>query len=472
MIWKGIKTPISMFVYSTALPIIFPALISAFATTTTNTNMIPKLRGVVFDMDDTLVLANLDIPEMYKKVFGKDPLNREDFDILKEIKALECPEEQARAHRIIEEMEEESRQQMTLMPGCVELLTWLSAHNIPTALVTRNTRKTTHMFSERLQAIQQEKGRRGHGDLDLSFQKIIARDDMGSDNTPIPPKPDPAAMKIIARESFDIKNEKDLPFPEILMVGDNVANDVGFGKNAGACTALLASDEKYADAADIFVEKLTELPRKIWNHFEIDGSLGNTPEANQLPLHGSPPPTPQSKLCKAVVDNDVATVRTMLGDLSLDEITAADEENKNTALIWAAEIGNLELTRLILDTVVAKLSEDENYRKEERLLSFVNHRGFLGATALNRAARRGHTHIVDSLLSPKDCEVASCFDADVPNDKLQHPLHFAAFKKHPETVASLLQCGANPWVLDRKGRTPLEDTSCETCQSLLKKAML
>ena len=162
----------------------------------------------------------------------------------------------------------------------------------------------------------------------------------------------------------------------------------------------------------------------------------------------------------------------MLGDLSLDEITAADEENKNTALIWAAEIGNLELTRLILDTVVAKLSEDENYRKEERLLSFVNHRGFLGATALNRAARRGHTHIVDSLLSPKDCEVASCFDADIPNDKLQHPLHFAAFKKHPETVASLLQCGANPWVLDRKGRTPLEDTSCETCQSLLKKAML
>ena len=38
-------------------------------------------------------------------------------------------------------------------------------------------------------------------------------------------------------------------------------------------------------------------------------------------------------------------------------------------------------------------------------------------------------------------------------------LHFAAFKLKPEAVRVLLQHGASPLVLDRKGRTPAEDTS-------------
>jgi len=425
-------------------------------------------------MDDTLVRSNLDIPAMYRNVFGKDPLNVENFDILKEINEIECPDEQARAHQIIDEMEEESRQQMKLMPGCVELLTWLSAHNIPTALVTRNTRKTTQMFSESLKGIQEEKQRRGHGgNLALSFRKTITRDDNGSDNSPIPPKPNPTAMKMIAKESFDITNsDDDLPTPEILMVGDSIANDMVFGRNAGVQTALLTTDKASSDVADIFIERLTDLPGKIWKHFEIDGSLGNTEEANQKPLHGSPPPTPESILCKAVVNGDAVTVRAMLEKMSLDEITNAEEESKNTALIWAAEVGNSELASLLVETVVAKLSDQEDDKIEERLLSFVNHRGFLGATALNRAARRGHTHVVESFLSSKESKAARCFDLDVPNDKLQHPLHFAAFKKHPETLEFLLRCGANPWVLDRKGRTPVEDTSCEACKSLLKEVMM
>lgn len=48
---------------------------------------------------------------------------------------------------------------------------------------------------------------------------------------------------------------------------------------------------------------------------------------------------------------------------------------------------------------------------------------------------------------------------NVPNAKLQFPLHFAAYKQHPACVAALLAAGASPLVLDRKGRTPCEDTS-------------
>lgn len=428
--------------------------------TTATTNKMPTLKGVVFDMDDTLVQSNLDIPTMYRRVFEKDPLDEKNFDILKEISEIESEEEKARAFRIIEEMEEESRQQMKLMSGCVELLSWLSAHKIPTAVVTRNTQKTTKIFCDQLKGIENEKQQKGHRGLSLSFQKTITRDYINSDNSPIPPKPDPTAMKIIAQECFGITIKGNNP--EILMVGDSVANDVVFGKNAGVQTALLAASSD--ETADISVDHLTKLPGKIWKHYEIEGPLGNTPEANQQPLHGSPAPVPRSKLCKAIVDGDLSTVQTLLEELSLLEIMAADEENKNTALIWAAETGNVEIANLLLETVTAKSKNDE-----EGLLSFLNHRGFLGATALNRAARRGHTRVLESLMSStwKDA-----FDLDLPNEKLQHPLHFAAFKKHPEALEYLLRCGANPWVLDRKGRTPLEDTSCETCKSLLREAMM
>jgi len=172
-------------------------------------------------------------------------------------------------------------------------------------------------------------------------------------------------------------------------------------------------------------------------------------------------------------------VRIILESLSLDEITKADEENGNTSLIWAAEIGNVELTSLLLETVVSKSkkSREENEEEDTTLIvSFANHRGYLGATALNRAARRGHTDVLKLLLTDEEKTNGFLgqgfdFNPDLPNHKLQHPLHFAAFKKKPEALKYLLQCGANPWVVDRKGRRPVEDTSCERCKSILKEAM-
>ena len=79
-------------------------------------------------------------------------------------------------------------------------------------------------------------------------------------------------------------------------------------------------------------------------------------------------------------------------------------------------------------------------------------RGYLGATAVCRAARRGHDDVLAALLD-------AGADPDVPNDKMQSPLHFAAFKKNPKAVDLLLKHGASTLTLDRKGRTPAEDTS-------------
>ena len=79
----------------------------------------------------------------------------------------------------------------------------------------------------------------------------------------------------------------------------------------------------------------------------------------------------------------------------------------------------------------------------------VNTRGFLGATAVARASRAGHTAALAALLE------APGVDPNLCNDKLQSPLHFAAFKKQPEAAALLLAHPAcDPFVLDRKEPNP------------------
>ena len=91
-----------------------------------------------------------------------------------------------------------------------------------------------------------------------------------------------------------------------------------------------------------------------------------------------------------------------------------------------------------------------------------NTRGFLGATALARACRAGHTSALEALLATPG------IDPNVANDKMQSPLHFAAFKKQPAAVALMLAHEAcNPFVLDRKGRTPAEDTSDEAIRAAI-----
>ena len=74
--------------------------------------------------------------------------------------------------------------------------------------------------------------------------------------------------------------------------------------------------------------------------------------------------------------------------------------------------------------------------------------GYLGATAIHRALRL--KMIIDQ-----------------PNDKLQYPLHIVAFHCNVKAVELLLQYGDNPLVLDRKGRTPDQDTSNANIQRIL-----
>lgn len=148
---------------------------------------------------------------------------------------------------------------------------------------------------------------------------------------------------------------------------------------------------------------------------------------------------------QSAVKNDVDALRAC----SEDELDVADESG-NTALIWASDRGNAEAVTFLTGSSKVDLCK----------------RGFLGNTALSRACRQGHMEVVKTLLNAANdskLEINGVKGAralgNIHNDKLQYPMHFAAFKLKPDVIQLLLDMGLDTTVLDRKGRTPAEDTS-------------
>jgi phosphoglycolate phosphatase-like HAD superfamily hydrolase len=417
-------------------------------------------------MDGTLTVPNLDFVKLYKDcgLEGKK-------DILAEIAKMPL-KRRTEMLQIVEDFEADGRRKLELMPGAVEVLAWLHAHKIPVALVTRNTHTTVDVLVKKIQN-QLHLPLAPNGPSVSVFSHVVARDDPRN----IPPKPDPAALHVIAKEVLGM----DVPSSEILMVGDSIDNDIIFGKTAGAQTALLVHNINYKvdqdntpkndDVADIYMEHLTELPRAVWLSYDIQGYLGTDNYKTGAQLHGLPAPTPSSELCKAIVEGNIHQLEALLNDLTLQDIVRPEGDSRNTALIWAAESGNDAIISVLLEALERK----GNAPQEVDIISaFIQHRGYLGATAVTRAARRGHTSTLEILLqkiSAISSSMALSNILDTPNDKLQYPLHFSAFKQHPETLKVLLKYGANPWVMDRKGRIPYQDTTCDVCKSILRKAM-
>lgn len=371
----------------------------------------PLLRGVVLDMDGTLTVPNLDFAEMYRRC-GVDKKD----DILKVLAAMPS-EEAASRYKIIEDMEDEATRTMKLMPGAPELMMWLRAHKIRTAVVTRNTMKSVKALETML------------GTLDI----IVARDTHAG----ILPKPHPSAMQYICKE-WNITDPSTL-----IMIGDSPANDVAFGKGAGTLTALLNSGRQQFDAdkaptesADVVVDLLWDLPHHLWSLFKIDGSLGTN-----TPLKKYDTPAPCSPTTRSAVEGNI-------DGMTPDQLHVPDKSG-NTPLIWAADAGN--------DDVVQHVLQDST--------ASINHRGYLGSTALSRAARRGHVRILELLLQ-------AGADPNICNDKMQYPLHFAAFKGHMPSVLVLLACEKlNKCVLDRKGRIPAYDTKDDAIRDVILASM-
>lgn len=163
-----------------------------------------------------------------------------------------------------------------------------------------------------------------------------------------------------------------------------------------------------------------------------------------LKKYPTPEPTTKGAIAAAVGDLDA------LKSLPISEFNQAIDEHGNTLLIWAADRGQNECLTYILSQIT-----DTNR-------GIINERGYLGNTAIGRAARGGHLSCVEILLKQDE------INPNIANEKMQYPLHFAAFKKHLPIVQCMLDSGkCDTYVQDRKGRMPEEDTSVEEIKNAI-----
>lgn len=95
-----------------------------------------RLRGIVFDLDGTLVHSDYDWAAI-RRTLGVDGSS-----IIDALNALP-PEEQEKAWRRLEEIEEHAGLKARIAPGAVELLEFCRAREYALAIVTNNTSKNT-----------------------------------------------------------------------------------------------------------------------------------------------------------------------------------------------------------------------------------------------------------------------------------------------------------------------------------------
>lgn len=241
---------------------------------------LPKLRGIVFDVDGTLCQ-----PQNY--MFGemRSALSiSKEIDILEHVYSLPTPEDREKAMESIREIERTAMSKQQAQPGLVELMSYVDSKSLPKGICTRNfDMPVDHLLTKFLSAVK-------------PFHPIITREFR-------PPKPDPAGILHIARswgltrpsgpadsgegelkkvfmgDGAKVKSEvvesgaassqldgegqrEQADASGLIMVGDSI-DDMTAGRRAGAATVLLINpaNEHLAshEHTDLVIGRLDEL---------------------------------------------------------------------------------------------------------------------------------------------------------------------------------------------------------------------
>ena len=160
-------------------------------------------RAVLFDMDGTLTCPMLDFPRIKAEMgIGTRPI----LEALAEM----TDERRAAAEAVLLRHEEAAAVGSTLNAGCVELLDWLRARGVRSAVITRNSRSSVSTVFSR---------------HELAFDVVIAREDAA-------PKPDPRPL-LLACERLGVAPS------DAWMVGDG-QYDIEAGAAAGVRTVWVS----------------------------------------------------------------------------------------------------------------------------------------------------------------------------------------------------------------------------------------
>ena len=185
-----------------------------------------RIRGVVFDLDGTLVSQEIDFEAIRRElgVASGTPL----LELLHGL-----PEAQRQsAWEIVDRHEREAAMRATLHAGVSDFVAWLETRSVRRAVLSRNSRQSVLTSLER---------------VGLSFDPVVAREDALF-------KPNPHGLWQIC-ETWQIAPA------EVLMIGDYLY-DLQAGCSAGTRTALVTHGREwpFAHLADVTFPNFRELP--------------------------------------------------------------------------------------------------------------------------------------------------------------------------------------------------------------------
>ena len=187
------------------------------------------VKGVLFDLDNTLVSCTMNFKEMRRRVGCP-----EGVDILSHVSGLSM-ELQRQAHQAIKQIEVDDAANSIALNGAVTLLSFLKDLGIPTAIITRNCLEASLIKLER---------------TNIKANQLITREDF-------PAKPDPSALLHIA-------NLWGAYTQELLFVGD-FKYDLEAAKNAYMPSCLVHNIENndFAHLASITSKDLITLTQDL-----------------------------------------------------------------------------------------------------------------------------------------------------------------------------------------------------------------
>jgi HAD superfamily hydrolase (TIGR01509 family) len=198
------------------------------------------VRGVIFDLDGTLVVQELDFDAMRREIDlpPGTPL----------LEALERMDGSARAAAVavLRRHEMAAAETARLTPGVGSFLELLAGRGIRRAVLSRNMREAVEKVLRR---------------CGLTFDAVLAREDA-------PYKPSPEGI-------WRICDAWGLAPAEVLMVGDYLY-DIQAGRSAGTRTALVTHgrDLPFAPLADVSFASFEDLPEALRHWLGSGAGIG------------------------------------------------------------------------------------------------------------------------------------------------------------------------------------------------------